>query len=208
METKKNQTEWERAIDLMTEEELQFIIQHQVGYYPSFLKMVRGKRWDDDPYSVSENKAMMDAIRYLIGEMGGQCKIIEDDEMCFFCQGAEYSIRFDEEFDYIIIIDNSWKKVSIKAPGVFEKMASAINKANVGISVNIVYIIDKEEQMMDIYGSSFIPYFPNMTYLRKYLHHILVDMMSSHDLVDHILQEEEDMSIVQSFSQKTSDVAN
>lgn len=71
METKKNQTEWERAIDLMTEEELQFIIQHQVGYYPSFLKMVRGKRWDDDPYSVSENKAMMDAIRYLIGEMGG-----------------------------------------------------------------------------------------------------------------------------------------
>ena len=178
METKKNQTEWERAIDLMTEEELQFIIQHQVGYYPSFLKMVRGKRWDDDPYSVSENKAMMDAIRYLIGEMGGQCKIIEDDEMCFFCQG------------------------------VFEKMASAINKANVGISVNIVYIIDKEEQMMDIYGSSFIPYFPNMTYLRKYLHHILVDMMSSHDLVDHILQEEEDMSIVQSFSQKTSDVAN
>ena len=87
-------------------------------------------------------------------------------------------------------------------------MASAINKANVGISVNIVYIIDKEEQMMDIYGSSFIPYFPNMTYLRKYLHHILVDMMSSHDLVDHFLQEEEDMSIVQSFSQMTSDVAN
>ena len=74
METKKNQTEWERAIDLMTEEELQFIIQHQVGYYPSFLKMVRGKRWDDDPYSVSENKTMMDAIRYLIGEMGGNVK--------------------------------------------------------------------------------------------------------------------------------------
>lgn len=200
--------EWERAINLMTDEELQFIVEHQVGYCQNFLKMVWDKKMDDDPYSISENKAMMDAIIYLLEEMGGQCEINEDDEISFFYQGAEYSISFDKQFDYIDIIDNSWKKVSLNVPGVFEKMVLAINSANVGNSVNIAYIIDKEEEVMDIYGSSFIPYFPNMTYLRKYLHHILVDMMSSHDFVDYYFKEEEDKSIVQSFSQKTSDVAN
>ena len=85
MEKKKKQTEWERAINLMTEDELQFIIQHQVGYYPGFLEMVRGKRWDDDPYSVSENEAMMDAVLHILEEMGCQCEIDEDDEIFFCC---------------------------------------------------------------------------------------------------------------------------
>ena len=204
----KHQTEWERVINLMTDEELQFIREHEIGYDPGFLDLVWEKKLGDVSSYIPENKAMMDAIIYLLEEMGGQCEINEDDEISFFYQGAEYSISFDKQFDYIDIIDNSWKKVSLNVPGVFEKMVLAINSANVGNSVNIAYIIDKEEEVMDIYGSSFIPYFPNMTYLRKYLHHILVDMMSSHDFVDHYFKEEEDKSIVQSFSQKTSDVAN
>ena len=208
MEKKKKQTEWERAINLMTEDELQFIIQHQVGYYPGFLEMVRGKRWDDDPYSVSENEAMMDAVLHILEDMGCQCEIDEDDEIFFCCQGAEFSIRFDEKFDYIKIFDNSWKKVNLNDSEAVFNMILAINKANIWHNVTIGYIFDSEERVLDIFSSSSIPYFPNMTYLKKFLHNKLVEMLSSHDLVDRFLQEEEELEIEESYSQTPPHEAN
>jgi hypothetical protein len=208
MEKKKNQTEWERAINLMTEDELQFIIQHQVGYYPSFLKMVREKRWDDDPYSVSENEAMMNAVLHILEDMGCQCEIDEENVIFFCCQGAEFSIRFDEEFEYIKIIDNSWKRVNLNDSEAVLKMTLAINKANIWNNVTIAYIFDAEEGVLDIFSSSSIPYFPNMTYLKKFLHNKLVEMLCSHDLVDRLLQEEEELAIEESFSQIQPHEAN
>lgn len=205
---KKNLTEWERAINLMTEEELQFIIQHQVGYYPGFLEMVREKRWNDDPYSVSENEAMMDAVLHILGEMGCQCEIDENDEILFWCQGAEFSIRFDEKFEYIKIFDNSWKQVNLNDAEAVFNMVLAINKANIWHNVTIGYIFDSEERLLDIFSSSSIPYFPNMTYLKKFLHNKLVEMLSSHDLVDRFLQEEEEVEIEDYFSQTPQREAN
>lgn len=205
---RKCQTEWERAIDLMTEDELQFIIQHREGYDPDFLELVFEKRWDYDPFSVSENKAMMGAIINILGKLGCQCEIDKDDEIFFCCQGAEFSISFDENFDYIKIIDNSWKTVDLKDSDATLKMALAINKANIWNHVTIGYIFDAEEGVLDIFGSSSIPYFPNYTYLKKFLHNILVDMLSSHDLVDHFLQEQEEMAIEESYSQTPQHEAN
>lgn len=208
MDKKKKQTEWERAIDLMTEDELQFIIQHQVGYYPSFLEMVRGRRWDDDPYPVSENEAMMNAVLHILEEMGCQCEIDEGDEIIFCCQGAEFSIRFDEKFEYIKILDNSWKKVNLNDSEAVLKMTLAINMANIWNNVTIAYIFDSEDEVLDIFSSSSIPYFPNMTYLKKFLHNKLVEMLSSHDLVDRFLQEEEELAIEESYSQTPQHEAN
>ncbi|MBR5698008.1 MAG: hypothetical protein IKX44_05220 [Prevotella sp.] len=42
MKKNKRKEEWEKALNLMTEEELQFILEHPVGYYRSFLDMA----WD------------------------------------------------------------------------------------------------------------------------------------------------------------------
>lgn len=206
---KKNcHTEWERAIDLMTEEELYFIKTHQVGYSPGFLKMLWEKNRNDDPYPIPENEAVKNAILHILGEMGCQCEIDEDDEIFFCCQGAEFSIRFDEEFEYIKIVDNSWKKVNLNDSEAVLKMTLAINRANIWNNVTIVYIIDKEEEVLDIFSSSSIPYFPNMTYLKKFLHNKLVEMLSSHDLVNRFLQEEKELAINESFSQIQSHEAN
>lgn len=210
MEKKKNQTEWERAIDLMTEEELYFISTHQVGYHPDFLKLLwkKNRNWDDDPYPISEKEAMINAILYLLEDMGCQCEIDEDDEIYFFYQSAEFSLRFDEEYEYIKIIDNSWKKVNFNDAEAVYKMTLAINKANIWNNVTIGFIFDTEERVMDIFSSSHIPYFPNMTYLKKFLHNKLVEMFGTHDLVDRFLQELDELAMKESFSQTLPHEAN
>ncbi len=210
MDKNKRQREWEDALNLMTEEELQFIREHPVGYYQNFVKMATKKAWEiiDDPYPIPENEAVMNAILHILGEMGCQCEIDEDDEIFFCCQGAEFSIRFDEEFEYIKIVDNSWKKVNLNDSETVLKMTLAINRANIWNNVTIAYIIDKEEEMLDIFSSSSIPYFPNMTYLKKFVHNKLVEMLSSHDLVNRFLQEEKEFAINESFSQIQSHEAN
>jgi hypothetical protein len=210
MDKNKRQREWEDALNLMTEEELQFIREHPVGYYQNFVKMATKKAWEiiDDPYPIPENEAVKNAILHILGEMGCQCEIDEDDEIFFCCQGAEFSIRFDEEFEYIKIVDNSWKKVNLNDSEAVLKMTLAINRANIWNNVTIVYIIDKEEEVLDIFSSSSIPYFPNMTYLKKFLHNKLVEMLSSHDLVNRFLQEEKEFAINESFSQIQSHEAN
>lgn len=50
MDKNKRRKEWEAALDLMTEE-LDFITEHPVGYYPSFYEMARMKQMEmmDDP---------------------------------------------------------------------------------------------------------------------------------------------------------------
>ena len=201
--TNKNKrlAEWENALNLMTDEELQFILEHQEGYYRKFLNMVWEIRREYNTYPVPENKAMMNAIMNILQEMGCRCNVDEDDVIRFWCQGAEFAISIDKKFDYIKIVDNSWKKVKIKDLDTVWKMMRAINKANIWHNVTIAYIIDEEEDVIDFYSSSNIPYFPNYTYLKKFVNNKLVDMLGAHDLVDAFLEEEEKIAIEQSFSQ-------
>jgi hypothetical protein len=204
----KHQTEWERAINLMTDEELQFIREHEIGYDPGFLDLVWEKKLGDVSSYIPENKAMMDAIINILGNLGCQCEICEDDEIYFCYHTSEFSIRFDENFDYIKIIDNSWKTVDLNDSEATLKMSIAINRANAWHNVTIAFIIDEEEHVMDVFSSSNMPYFPNYTYLKKFLHNKLVELLSSHNLVDRFLQDEEEMAIEESFSQTPSREAN
>ena len=105
MEKNKRKREWEESLDLMTEEELHFVIEHQAGYYPSFVEMARTKiaRMLDEPYHISEKEAMRNAIINILGEVGSYCEVNEDDEIFFVFQGAEFSIRFDTQYNYIEI---------------------------------------------------------------------------------------------------------
>ena len=62
MEKDKRKREWEDALNLMTEDELYFVIEHQEGYYPSFVKMAWKKidRMLDEPYPIYEKEAIND----------------------------------------------------------------------------------------------------------------------------------------------------
>jgi hypothetical protein len=193
----------------MTEDELYFVIEHQEGYYPSFVKMAWKKidRMLDEPYPISEKEAMMNAIINILEEMGSYCRVNENDEIFFVFRGAEFSIRFDTQYNYIEILDNSWKKIHLNDSVTAQKVAETINKANIFHSVTIFYLTDEEEQVMEIIGSSNIPYFTNLTYLKNSLIIKLSDMLDSHDFVDYYL-EDEDFSINQSRSKHTASKAN
>ncbi len=193
MEKDKRKREWEDALNLMTEDELYFVIEHQEGYYPSFVKMAWKKidRMLDEPYPISEKEAMMNAIINILEEMGSYCRVNENDEIFFVFRGAEFSIRFDTQYNYIEILDNSWKKIHLNDSVTAQKVAETINKANIFHSVTIFYLTDEEEQVMEIIGSSNIPYFTNLTYLKNSLLIKLSDMLDSHDFVDYYLKEDE-----------------
>ena len=193
MEKDKRKREWEDALNLMTEDELYFVIEHQEGYYPSFVKMAWKKidRMLDELYHISEKEAMMNAIINILEEMGSYCRVNENDEIFFVFRGAEFSIRFDTQYNYIEILDNSWKKIHLNDSVTAQKVAETINKANIFHSVTIFYLTDEEEQVMEIIGSSNIPYFTNLTYLKNSLLIKLSDMLDSHDFVDYYLKEDE-----------------
>lgn len=193
MEKDKRKREWEDALNLMTEDELYFVIEHQEGYYPSFVKMAWKKidRMLDELYHISEKEAMMNAIITIIEEMGCYCRVNEDDEIFFVFQGANFSIRFDTQYNFIEILDNSWKKIHLNNSVTAQKVAETINKANLFHSVKIYYLTDEEEQVMEIIGSSNIPYFTNQTYLEKFLLTKLSEMLDCHDFVDYYLKEDE-----------------
>ena len=169
MDKNKRQREWEDALNLMTEEELQFIREHPVGYNQNFVKMATKKAWEiiDDPYPISEKQAMTNAIINILEELGSQCGINDDNEICFICHGSNYTIRIDKDYDYVDILDISWRKIDLNDSDLVEKMIHAINKANILNRVKIVYLIDHEEKVMDIFSSSNMPYYPNYAYLKK-----------------------------------------
>ena len=207
MAKKKRLTEWADEINLMTEDELQFAIQHPIGCYPEFLKMVWGKNCD--PYLISENKAMAHAIANMIEEWGGRCEMEKREKVfLFFFQGARFSFFFDEYYNYITVVDDSWKDIKLCNSQVVEKMKRAINKANIWNNVTLAYLIDEEDGVMEIYGSSSIPYYPNLTYLKKSLYNKLIEMLGTHELVDSILQEENEDDVMQRFSHAAPGAAN
>lgn len=200
---KDRRKEWEEAVNLMTDDELDFVLEHPDGYYRGFYLMALDKASENRhyPYLIPENKAMMNAIIGILEGLGCQCEYDDEfDELCFFYHGSNFSIRFDEDFEYIKIIDNSWKKMSLDDSDGVEEKIYAINRANIWSSVTIAYILGMEERTMEIYSSSNIPYFPNRAYLKKFLHSKLLNMLSTHDLVDYFLQEEVENSILQGFS--------
>ena len=137
MNKAKRRKEWEAALNLMSGEELDFIVEHPDGYYPSFYEMASLKQMEmmDNPYPVSEPQAMMHAIIHIIEELDCQFADNEDDEISFYCQGTALSIRFDKQYDYIDIVDRSWKTVRLSTSELVRKMLYAINRANIWYGV-------------------------------------------------------------------------
>ena len=115
MNKNKRQREWEDALNLMTEDELQFIREHPVGYYQNFVKMATEKAWEmiDDPYPIPEKQAMTNAIINILEELGSQCGINDDNEICFICHGANYTIRIDKDYDYTVLHQFKNKYISV-----------------------------------------------------------------------------------------------
>jgi len=210
MNKDERQREWEDALNLMTEEEMEFILAHPVGHYPDFLEMVSAKLWDlmDDPYSVSENKAMLNAIVNIIEGLGSKCEIDEDDRINFTFSDADFSITFDKNFNYIEIIDNSWKKIDIKNSSLMENTMLAVNKANIWNSVTIAYIIGEEENVVELFSFTTMPYYPNYAYLKKFIECKLYDCLGTHQYYDYLLKKEEEAEIRDIFSNKAPSEGN
>ena len=206
----ERQKEWEDALNMMTEDELYYIFAHPVGYYPSFLKMANAKAWNmmDDPYPIAENKAMMNAIVNIIEGLGSPCEIYDNEEISFCFKGADFSITFDKDFDYIEIIDNSWKNIDLNNFGLVERIKRAINGTNCRNSVTTAYIIDRGAKEMELYSYTSIPYFPNITYLKRFIEDKLYDLLGTHKLFDFHLKVEEEKEMENSFSQIISSEAN
>ena len=210
MKKNKRKREWEDALNLMTEDELYFVVEHQAGYYSSFVKMAWEKIHSllKEPYNISEKEAMRNTILNILEEMGSYCGVNEDDDIFFVFQGAEFSIRLDTQYNYVEIFDNSWKKIHLNNSVTVQKVAEIINKANIFHKVTIFYLKDEEEQVMEIVSSSNIPYFTNLTYLKNSLLIKLSDMLDSHDFVDYYLKEDEYFSTNQSRTKHTASKAN
>lgn len=210
MNKEERQRKWEEALDLMTEEEMEFILAHPVGHYPDFLKMISAKLRNlmEDPYSVSENKAMLNAIVNIIEDLGSKCEIGDDDRINFTFSDADFTISFDRDFNYIEITDNSWKKIDIKNSSLIQNAMLAVNKANIWNSVTIAYIIGEEENVVEIYSYTTIPYYPNYTYLKKFIESKLYDCLGTHKYYDYILKKEEEAEIRDIFSNKAPSEGN
>ncbi len=193
MTKKKNYKEWEYALDMMTDEQLIYIYHHPVGYDPAFWEMAYEK-CAEGQYAVPVNDAMINAIIEILGQMGCQCEIDEDDEIFFSYKGSEFSIRFDEQLDYIIMADNNWKRISLNDSNKVNNAIPAINRTNIWHGVTTAYLFDDEEQVMEIYSTTNIPFHLDIDYLKKYIPSKLDVLLTAHQLMEYFQQERETAS--------------
>ena len=64
----KHQLEWEKAINLMSRDELHLAIEHPEGYYPTFIKMAKAKL--EELSTLPEHEAMKAVVINILEDMG------------------------------------------------------------------------------------------------------------------------------------------
>ena len=62
--------------------------------------------------------------------------------------------------------------------------------------------------MVEIFSYTTIPYYPNYTYLKKFIESKLYDCLGTHKYYDYILKKEEEAEIKKAFSQKAPSEGN
>lgn len=163
----KNQLDWEKAINLMSRDELYFVIEHPEGYYPAFLKMAKVKM--EELSSLPEHEAMKAVVKNILEDMGCPCTIGEDGLINFYFQGSKFFISLEEGNHYIDICEYAWEAVSLDDANEVERLKHSINEANNKCSVTTAYEIDEEKKKLCAFCSTSILYRPMITNLKDYL---------------------------------------
>ena len=196
----KHKLEWEETINQMSRDELQFIIEHPEGYYPTFLKMAKAKL--EELSSLPEHEAMKIVVKKILEELGCPCNINKDGELDFYFQGSHFFIFLNEDNHYMVIWEYSWESVSLDNTIEVERLKHSINEANNKCTVTTVYNIDEEERTMEVSTTTSILYRPMIFNLKIYLQTRLHNFFYAHDLVHAetvLLKEREEQNIIKSY---------
>ena len=184
----------------MSRDELQFIIEHPEGYYPTFLKMAKAKL--EELSSLPEHEAMKIVVKKILEELGCPCNINKDGELDFYFQGSHFFIFLNEDNHYMVIWEYSWESVSLDNTIEVERLKHSINEANNKCTVTTVYNIDEEERTMEVSTTTSILYRPMIFNLKIYLQTRLHNFFYAHDLVHAetvLLKERQEQNIIKSY---------
>lgn len=190
--------EWEESISKMGNKELQRYIADPEICYPEFLELAQNRLKE-----LEIEIKMRDAVIEILTEFGWQCEIDEDSYIDFYLtdtvayseeavsyfKEAEFFISFDAQFRYIEINECCWKIVKLDDVDEIERLKQAINNTNLAQSVTTSFLINEEEQTMEVCCSTNLPYLSNENYLKEYLDKKLNDIFCSNKLLDHFLEE-------------------
>lgn len=151
-----------------------------------------------------KDEAMESVFKILI-DLGWECRLDEDgnivfclaetnpytEEAKFYFDNADLFISYDDTSDYIEINECCWKTVKMDNYEVVERVRRAINDINVGACITTGYLVNEEEQLMEISCSTNIPYLNDELYLKEYIDKKLCDIFSYNRYLDHVLKKGE-----------------
>lgn len=180
MTKKSQQKAWEKAISLMSWDELQFVVDHPDGYYPEFLELAKARM--NELSALSDQEAMTVVVKKCLEKLGCPCKIDEDGALVFRFQGELFCIFFEDH--YIDIWDYCWRCVKLENVEEVERLKQAINKANGDCSITSIYDIDEEEKTMTVSSTTSILYRPMIANLKDYLGIRLSNFFFAHELIN------------------------
>lgn len=196
----KHQLEWEKAINLMSRDELNFAIEHPEGYYPTFLKMAKAKL--EELSTLPEHEAMKAVVINILEDMGCSCTIDEDGCINFYFQGSKFFMSLEEGNHYIDICEYAWDTADLNDANEVERLKHSINVANKQCTVTTAYEIDEEIRKLCVFCSTSILYRPMVINLKDYLQIRLNNFFLAHDIVHAemvLLKEREERSMIDSY---------
>lgn len=196
--TKLPLKEWEETINKMSYKELQWSIEDP-NYYREFKELAQNRLKE------LEIEKMRDSVIKILTGFGWQCEINEEgiivfymtdavpysDEAVSYFNDADFFISFDANFRYIEIHECCWKVVKLDEIDEVERLKLAINSANLAHNVTTSYLVNEDEQTMEVYCSANMPYLSDDSYLEEFLDKKLNDLFCTNLLLDHYLEEED-----------------
>lgn len=182
MTKKSQQKAWEKAISLMSRDELQFVVDHPDGYYPEFLELAKARM--NELSALSDQEAMTVVVKKCLEELGCPCKIDEDGVLAFWFQGSHFHMFLEPDSHYMDIWEYCWRSEKLDDADAVRRLMTAINEANSSCSITSVYTIDEEERTIDVSCSTSILYRPMITDLKHYLFIRLSNFFYAHELIN------------------------
>ena len=182
MTKKSQQKAWEKAISLMSRDELQFVVDHPEGYYPKFWDMARVRLNKLIP--CPHHEVMRTVAKNCLDELGCPCEIEEDGVLAFWFQGSHFHMFLEPDSHYMDIWEYCWRSEKLDDVDAVRRLMTAINDANSSCSITSVYTIDEEDRTIDVSCSTSILYRPMITDLKHHLSIRLSNFFYAHELIN------------------------
>lgn len=173
---------WEKAINKMSKEELQYALAFPDCYYPEYLELVKARL--DELSSIPDYDAMSAIVKNVIEEMGCPYEITEDGDFDFYFKGGHFLLIMNHNGHYIDIWEYFWKMANLDDADEVDRLKRSINKANAKCSITTVYEIDNEKRAMYVHSTTSILYRPMIFNLKDYLYLRLSNFFFAHDLIN------------------------